>query len=40
METRKNLNTTKVPRMTEVFPQAYISDKIILFQVQPAFNQQ
>jgi 2-iminobutanoate/2-iminopropanoate deaminase len=29
MENRKNFNTPKVPRMTEVFPQAVIADKFI-----------
>jgi 2-iminobutanoate/2-iminopropanoate deaminase len=29
METRKNFNTPKVPRTTEVFPQAVIADKFI-----------
>ena len=29
MENRKNFNTSKIPRMTEVFPQAVIADKFI-----------
>ena len=29
MENRKNFNTSKVPRMTEVFPQAVVADKFI-----------
>ena len=29
METRKNFNTTKVPRSTTIFPQAVIADKFI-----------
>jgi 2-iminobutanoate/2-iminopropanoate deaminase len=29
MENRKNFNTSKVPRTTEVFPQAVIADKFV-----------
>ena len=38
METRKNFNTTKVPRMTEVFPQAVISDKFIFVSGTAGFQ--
>ncbi len=38
METRKNFNTTKVPRMTEVFPQAVIADNFIFVSGTPGFN--
>lgn len=38
METRNNFNTTKVPRMTEVFPQAVIVDKFIFVSGTPGFN--
>ena len=38
METRKNFNTTKVPRMTEVFPQAAITDKFIFVSGTTGFH--
>ena len=38
METRKNFNTTKVPRMTEVFPQAVIAGKFIFVSGTTGFN--
>jgi|SRR5450432_1033302 2-iminobutanoate/2-iminopropanoate deaminase len=38
METRKNFNTAKVPRMTEVFPQAVIADKFIFVSGTAGFN--
>jgi 2-iminobutanoate/2-iminopropanoate deaminase len=38
METRKNFNTTKVPRTTEVFPQAVIADNFIFISGTPGFN--
>ena len=38
METRKNFNTTKVPRMTEVFPQAVIKDKFIFVSGTTGFH--
>jgi len=38
MENRKNFNTTKVPRMTEVFPQAVIADKFVYVSGTPGFN--
>jgi 2-iminobutanoate/2-iminopropanoate deaminase len=38
MENRKNFNTSKVPRMTEVFPQAVIADKFIFLSGMPGFD--
>jgi 2-iminobutanoate/2-iminopropanoate deaminase len=38
METRKNFNTTKLARMTEVFPQAVIADKFVFISGTPGFN--
>jgi 2-iminobutanoate/2-iminopropanoate deaminase len=38
METRKNFNTSKVPRMTEVFPQAVIADKFVFISGAAGFN--
>jgi 2-iminobutanoate/2-iminopropanoate deaminase len=38
MENRKNFNTPKVPRTTEVFPQAVIADKFIFISGTPGFN--
>jgi 2-iminobutanoate/2-iminopropanoate deaminase len=38
MENRKNFNTSKVPRMTEVFPQAVIADKFVFLSGTPGFN--
>jgi 2-iminobutanoate/2-iminopropanoate deaminase len=38
METRKNFNTSKVPRTTEVFPQAVIADKFIFISGTPGLN--
>jgi 2-iminobutanoate/2-iminopropanoate deaminase len=38
METRKNFNTPKVPRTTEVFPQAVIADNFIFVSGTPGFN--
>ena len=38
METRKNFNTSKLPRMTDVFPQAVIADKFIFISGTPGFN--
>ena len=38
METRKNFNTPKLPRMTDVFPQAVIADKFIFISGTPGFN--
>ena len=38
METRKNFNTSKVPRTTEVFPQAVITDKFIFISGTAGFN--
>ena len=38
MENRKNFNTPKVPRMTEVFPQAVIADKFVFVSGMPGFD--
>ena len=38
MENRKNFNTLKVPRTTEVFPQAVIADKFVFLSGTPGFN--
>jgi 2-iminobutanoate/2-iminopropanoate deaminase len=38
MKTRKNFNTLKVPRTTEVFPQAVIADNFIFVSGTPGFN--
>ena|SRR5580704_15284281 len=38
METRKNFNTVKVPRTTEVFPQAVIANNFIFISGTPGFN--
>jgi 2-iminobutanoate/2-iminopropanoate deaminase len=38
METRKNFNTVKVPRTTEVFPQAVIAGNFIFISGTPGFN--
>jgi 2-iminobutanoate/2-iminopropanoate deaminase len=38
MEYRKNFNTSKVPRMTEVFPQAVIADKFVFLSGTPGFD--
>jgi 2-iminobutanoate/2-iminopropanoate deaminase len=38
METRKNFNTSKVPRMTEVFPQAVIADKFVFLSGTAGFH--
>src|SRR5882757_6818032 len=38
MDTRKNFNTSKIPRMTEVFPQAVIADKFVFVSGTPGFN--
>jgi len=38
METRKNFNTLKVPRTTEVFPQAVVADNFIFISGTPGFN--
>jgi 2-iminobutanoate/2-iminopropanoate deaminase len=38
METRKNFNTSRVPRITEVFPQAVIADKFIFISGTPGLN--
>ncbi len=38
MQTRKNFNTTKIPRTTEVFPQAVIADNLIFISGTPGFN--
>ncbi|RYE41065.1 MAG: RidA family protein [Sphingobacteriales bacterium] len=38
MTIRKNFNTTKVPRMTEVFPQAVIAGNLIFVSGTTGFN--
>ena len=38
MEPRKNFNTSKVPRMTEVFPQAVVADKFIFLSGTAGLN--
>ena len=38
MTTRKNFNTSKVPRMTEVFPQAVIADNLVFISGTVGFN--
>jgi len=38
MEYRKNFNTSKVPRTTEVFPQAVIADKFVFLSGTAGFN--
>lgn len=38
MENRKNFNTSKVPRMTEVFPQAVIAGGFVFVSGTPGFN--
>ncbi|HMG66187.1 MAG TPA: RidA family protein [Chitinophagaceae bacterium] len=38
METRKIFNTPKVPRISEVFPQAVIADKFIFLSGTPGLN--
>jgi 2-iminobutanoate/2-iminopropanoate deaminase len=38
MEIRKNFNTPKVPRTTEVFPQAVIAGDFIFLSGTPGFN--
>ncbi len=37
--TRKNFNTDKVPRMTDIFPQAVIIDNLIFVSGTTGFNQ-
>src|SRR5437899_7125760 len=38
MEVRENFNTSKVPRTTEVFPQAVIAGQFIFISGTPGFN--
>jgi len=38
MENRKNFNTSKVPRMTEIFPQAVVADKFVFLSGTPGFD--
>ena len=38
MESRKNFNTSRVPRTTEVFPQAVVAGKFIFLSGTPGFN--
>jgi len=35
---RKNFNTTRVPRMSQAFPQAVIADKLIYLSGMPGIN--
>ena len=38
MENRKNFNTSSVPRTTDIFPQAVITDKFVFVSGTPGFN--
>ena len=38
MEEKKNFNTTKAPRMSQVFPQAVIAEKFIFLSGTPGFD--
>ena len=38
MENRKNFNTSRVPRTTEVFPQAVVAGKFIFLSGTPGFD--
>ena len=38
MADRQNFNTSKVSRMTEVFPKAVVADKFIFISGTPGFN--
>ncbi len=38
MTEKKNFNTTKAPRMSQVFPQAVIADKFIFLSGTPGLN--
>ena len=38
MTDRKNFNTSKIPRMTEVFPQAVIAENVIFISGTPGFD--
>jgi 2-iminobutanoate/2-iminopropanoate deaminase len=38
MEESKNFNTSKAPRMSQVFPQAVITDKFIFLSGTPGFD--
>jgi len=38
MQQRTNFNTPKIPRMTEVFPQAVIANNMIFVSGTPGFN--
>ncbi|MEO5684976.1 MAG: RidA family protein [Chitinophagaceae bacterium] len=38
MTARKNFNTAKVPRMTEVFPQAVIADELVFISGTTGFH--
>ena len=38
METKINFNTSKVPRMSEFFPQAVIADKFVFLSGTPGLN--
>jgi 2-iminobutanoate/2-iminopropanoate deaminase len=38
MESRINFNTSKIPRTTEVFPQAVIADKFVFLSGTPGYD--
>jgi 2-iminobutanoate/2-iminopropanoate deaminase len=38
MENRKNINSTSVPRMTEIFPQAVIAGNFVFVSGTPGFD--
>src|SRR5258706_13093457 len=38
MENRRNHNSTKVPRMSEIFPQAVVADKFVFLSGTPGLN--
>jgi len=40
MSEKKNFNTTKAPRMSQVFPQAVIADKFIFLSGTPGYDLQ
>lgn len=38
MANKENFNTSKIPRTTEIFPQAVIADKFVFLSGTPGFN--
>jgi 2-iminobutanoate/2-iminopropanoate deaminase len=38
MSERRNFNTTKAPRMSQVFPQAVIAERLIFLSGTPGFD--